>query len=83
MAVANKVSIRGDRQGVLSLQFMVEFDALGVVHSSFSNTSSSHATGGGGGQRQTGNHTVSFVDFRFVPLLDEESLELEENGGFE
>ncbi|PKY07303.1 hypothetical protein P168DRAFT_264292 [Aspergillus campestris IBT 28561] len=96
MAVANKVSIRGDRQGVLSLQFMVEFDALGVVHSSNSlNTSSYAATGGGsggaggsiagggGGQRQTGNNTVSFVDFRFVPLLDEESLEVEEGGGFE
>lgn len=100
MAVANKVSIRGDRQGVLSLQFMVEFDALGVVHSSSSNTSSSSSSsyaatgggsggaggsiaGGGGAQRQTGNNTVSFVDFRFVPLLDEESLEVEEGGGFE
>jgi cell cycle checkpoint protein len=43
MAIASKVSIRGDEQGVLSLQFMVEVE--------------------GGG--------VSFVDFRFVPLLEE------------
>lgn len=44
MALASKVSIRADEQGVLSLQFMIEFD--------------------GGG--------VSFVDFRFVPLVAEE-----------
>ena len=42
MAMASKVSIRADEQGVLSLQFMVEVE---------------------GGQ-------VSFVEFRFVPLLD-------------
>lgn len=59
MAAASKVSIRGDRQGVLSLQFMIEL-----------------ADGGSGGGRgdvvspEGGN--VSFVDFRFVPLLDEE-----------
>ncbi|OJD35740.1 dna repair exonuclease rad1 [Diplodia corticola] len=45
MAAATKVSIRGDSQGVLSLQFMIEVD---------------------GGQ-------VSFVDFRFVPLIREEA----------
>lgn len=45
MAIATKVSIRGDEQGVLSLQFMVE-----------------NEEGGG----------VSFVDFVFVPLLEEE-----------
>ncbi|GME23300.1 Repair protein Rad1/Rec1 [Neofusicoccum parvum] len=45
MASATKVSIRGDNQGVLSLQFMIEVD---------------------GGQ-------VSFVDFRFVPLIREEA----------
>lgn len=44
MQIASKVSIRGDEQGVLSLQFMVEME--------------------GGG--------VSFIDFRFVPLLPEE-----------
>ncbi|KAL2000429.1 hypothetical protein VTN02DRAFT_3077 [Thermoascus thermophilus] len=50
MAAANKVSIRGDRQGVLSLQFMIE---LG-----------DNNAGLGG--------NISFVDFRFVPLVDEE-----------
>lgn len=44
MAAATKVSIRGDNQGVLSLQFMIEMDS---------------------GQ-------VSFVDFRFVPLIRED-----------
>ncbi|KAF2139814.1 uncharacterized protein K452DRAFT_231624 [Aplosporella prunicola CBS 121167] len=49
MAVATKVSIRGDDQGVLSLQFMIEVD----------------------------NGQVSFVDFRFVPLVREETEETE------
>lgn len=43
MAAAAKVSIRGDKQGVLSLQFMIE----------------------------TENGGVSFVDFRFVPQIQE------------
>lgn len=60
MAAANKVSIRGDRQGVLSLQFMIEFD---------SNES--------GQARSAAKPPVSFVDFRFVPLLDEEAGEEE------
>ena len=30
MAIANKVSIRGDEQGVLSLQFMIEVEGGGV-----------------------------------------------------
>ncbi|KAL9584255.1 MAG: hypothetical protein Q9212_002234 [Teloschistes hypoglaucus] len=51
MQIANKVSIRGDEQGVLSLQFMIELE--------------------GGG--------VSFIDFRFVPLLPEEGEEDEDN----
>ncbi|KAI9753851.1 MAG: hypothetical protein M4579_004979 [Chaenotheca gracillima] len=49
MALANKVSVRGDEQGVLSLQFMIEIE---------------------GG-------AVSFVDFRFAPLVPEEG---DENG---
>ncbi|PWY80675.1 Rad1-domain-containing protein [Aspergillus heteromorphus CBS 117.55] len=60
MAVANKVSIRGDRQGVLSLQFMIEFDPYG---------------GGLNTRPQKDGGLppiVAFVDFRFVPLLDEE-----------
>ena len=44
MAVAEKVSIRTDAQGVLSLQFMVQLE---------------------------GGH-VTFVDFRFVPYVDED-----------
>jgi cell cycle checkpoint protein len=44
MAMASKVSVRCDWQGVLSLQFMIEIE---------------------GGE-------VSFVDFRFVPLIEEE-----------
>ncbi|KAA8644574.1 hypothetical protein EYZ11_001448 [Aspergillus tanneri] len=58
MAVANKVSIRGDRQGVLSLQFMVEFDSNRP-----------------GGANNVAKPLVSFVDFRFVPLLDEDGAE--------
>jgi cell cycle checkpoint protein len=50
MAMASKVSIRGDEQGVLSLQFMVEME----------------------------DNLVSFVDFRFVPLLVEEGEEEDE-----
>lgn len=57
MAVSSKVSIRSDEQGVLSLQFMIEL-------------------GGGGtaadGKSKTAGH-VSFVDFRFAPLLDEDA----------
>ncbi|RAH45174.1 putative DNA repair protein Rad1, partial [Aspergillus brunneoviolaceus CBS 621.78] len=60
MAVANKVSIRGDRQGVLSLQFMIESD----VHAG---TSGARLSARGGLAP-----VVSFVDFRFVPLLDDD-----------
>ena len=45
MAIANKVSIRGDEQGVLSLQFMIEVD----------------------------DERVSFIDFRFVAYVPEDS----------
>jgi cell cycle checkpoint protein len=67
MAVANKVSIRGDRQGVLSLQFMIEFDNNGHGGAPGGVRSSGASTGG----------TVTFVDFRFVPLLDEDDVDLE------
>jgi cell cycle checkpoint protein len=60
MAAASKVSIRGDQQGVLSLQFMIE---LGEAASN----SREHVPPTGGA-----NGNVSFVDFRFVPLLDED-----------
>jgi cell cycle checkpoint protein len=66
MSVANKVSIRGDRQGVLSLQFMVELDDQTVP------------VGRPVGAGVKGpNGPVCFVDFRFVPLLDEEEAEME------
>jgi cell cycle checkpoint protein len=62
MAVASKVSIRGDRQGVLSLQFMIELGSGG----SGDNAGGDAVTAGG---RLAGN--VGFVDFRFVPLVDD------------
>lgn len=65
MAVANKVSIRGDRQGVLSLQFMIELD---------DNVAAGRPVGAGV-KAPTG--PVCFVDFRFVPLLDEEEAEMD------
>ncbi|CAI7598188.1 unnamed protein product [Penicillium bialowiezense] len=70
MSVANKVSIRGDRQGVLSLQFMVELDDH--------NGPVGRPVGAG---VKGPNGPVCFVDFRFVPLLDEEEAELEMDGG--
>lgn len=74
MALASKVSIRQDRQGVLSLQFMIEIGADGVAGGS-KDGSSAHGggvatndTGSGGG---AGGGHISFVDFRFVPMIDE------------
>lgn len=61
MAAASKVSIRGDKQGVLSLQFMIDFEE----------NASPNARPAGG--NMAGN--VAFVDFRFVPLLDENGAE--------
>jgi cell cycle checkpoint protein len=52
MAVATKVSLRIDKQGVLSLQFMIEVE--------------------GGG--------VSFVDFRFVPLIRDNTEDTDTDG---
>lgn len=65
MAVANKVSIRGDRQGVLSLQFMIELD---------DNVAAGRPVGAG---VKAPAGRVCFVDFRFVPLLDEEEAEMD------
>lgn len=65
MSVANKVSIRGDQQGVLSLQFMIELDE--------GQTPAGRSIGAG----IKGVGPVCFVDFRFVPLLDEEDAELD------
>lgn len=51
MRIASKVSLRGDRQGVLSLQFMVDVE---------------------GGKR-------SFLDFRFIPFIQHEEDDEEED----
>jgi cell cycle checkpoint protein len=68
MASATKVSVRQDEQGVLSLQFMIDL--------------------GDGGSGPRGDDSaavnalpnptnVAFVDFKFVPLLDDEETESE------
>jgi cell cycle checkpoint protein len=75
MALASKVSIRQDRQGVLSLQFMIEIGADGVAGGSRDGSSgygggvATNGVGSGGG---AGGGNVTFVDFRFVPLIDED-----------
>lgn len=66
MAAASKVSIRGDRQGVLSLQFMIELGDSGISGLSANRGDAVSTVASAGG------NSVSFVDFRFVPLLDEE-----------
>ncbi|GAB1200825.1 hypothetical protein APSETT444_010205 [Aspergillus pseudonomiae] len=73
MAVANKVSIRGDRQGVLSLQFMIEID----THGSSGASNGTRPSGGALGP------TVTFVDFRFVPLLDDVAVDDDSMGELE
>lgn len=65
MAAATKVSIRGDIQGVLGMQFMIELGDSG-------NTS------GGNLPNEGVSKKVSFVDFRFVPLIDEDDGEEED-----
>ncbi|KAL4977559.1 repair protein Rad1/Rec1/Rad17-domain-containing protein [Aspergillus desertorum] len=74
MAAANKVSIRGDRQGVLSLQFMLEFDTAGSVTTGNSVGNNVRSGSVRGADVNAPGSTVSFVDFRFVPLLDEDEL---------
>ena len=62
MRIASKVSIRGDRQGVLNLQFMVEMD---------------HVGGGGGGAGSGPGSSVNggnmqWLHFTFVPFMSDE-----------
>ena len=64
MALASKVSVRQDQQGVLSLQFMIELGGSGTDQK---------------GKEGPGTEKASFVDFRFVPLLDEDSEDEYEN----
>lgn len=64
MAVAQKVSLRLDEEGVLSLQFLIPvMDSTGGGHGGDGNGS-----GGGGG----GDAAAAFVDFRIVPLVEGE-----------
>ncbi|KIW86801.1 uncharacterized protein Z519_12587 [Cladophialophora bantiana CBS 173.52] len=67
MALASKVSIRQDQQGVLSLQFMIELGDGANVGPRRDDTVSVNAPPTPG--------SVAFVDFRFVPLLDDEETE--------
>ena len=69
MALATKVSIRQDEQGVLSLQFMIEVGD-GVSGPRRDDTAAASAP--------LTPTTFAFVDFRFVPLLDGEETEDEE-----
>lgn len=77
MALASKVCIRCDVQGVLSLQFMIELQddgvSMGARNSDGSNGGPVNIVNGATSVAGTGISTkVSFVDFRFVPLLDED-----------
>lgn len=75
MALASKVSLRQDRQGVLSLQFMIEIGGDGIAGGS---RDGGNAYGGGvaasgiGSGAGAGGGKVTFVDFRFVPLIDDD-----------
>ena len=73
MALASKVSVRQDRQGVLSLQFMIE---IGGDSAAGGNREGSNAYGGvvatNGATAGAAGGQVTFVDFRFVPLIDDE-----------
>ncbi len=72
MRIASKVSIRGDRQGVLSLQFMVEMDGGGSGQGSGGGVSSTLGSGRG----------MQWLHFSFVPFLaDEEGDEEGEGSG--
>ncbi|RMZ80983.1 hypothetical protein DV738_g2504, partial [Chaetothyriales sp. CBS 135597] len=64
MALASKVSIRQDQQGVLSLQFMVELSGPGA------SSAEKEGTLGGAGSAAD---KAYFIDFSFLPLLDEDS----------
>jgi len=87
MALASKVSIRGDVQGVLSLQFMIEVGDGGSIGGPgrdgvggrmVANGSGTIGTGSGGAIGSgPGGGKASFVDFRFVPLLDEDDADEE------
>lgn len=64
MALANKVSVRQDQQGVLSFQFMIDLGdgAASMATSRRGDNNSNNAAPPTPG-------SVAFVDFRFVPLV--------------
>ncbi|KAK3497261.1 Rad1-domain-containing protein [Neurospora hispaniola] len=64
MRIASKVSLRGDGQGVLSMQFMVEVEGAG----------------GAGGGVPGGGAGLSFLDFRFVPYATDGDEETDTEG---
>jgi cell cycle checkpoint protein len=66
MALASKVSLRQDVQGVLSLQFMIEVGETGVGGSREGQSNGAMPSSTNGGR-------TSFVDFRFLPLVDEDN----------
>ena len=80
MALASKVSIRGDRQGVLSLQFMIELDSIGSGGGVGGARDAGSSTGGPGGRTESSGK-VSFIDYRFVPLIDEDEDREEDGNG--
>ena len=63
MAIAAKVSMRGDDQDVLSLQFMIEVQ---------NDTGGQPSSNNGAGSGAAPEPAVSFVDFRLVPYVPEE-----------
>ncbi|ETI19812.1 hypothetical protein G647_08825 [Cladophialophora carrionii CBS 160.54] len=68
MASATKVSIRQDEQGVLSLQFMIDLSDGG---------SGSRGDESAAANAPPNPANVAYVEFRFVPLLDDEETESE------
>lgn len=80
MALASKVCIRCDGQGVLSLQFMIELFGNGASKNGDDGSGVGVSVVGGRSGSGSGSRgeKMSFVDFRFVPLLDEEDGDGEE-----
>ncbi len=72
MELASKVCIRCDKQGVLSLQFMIELSGDAISVGPARNADRTNGAGGPIVESGNGGGRVSFVDFRFVPLIDEE-----------
>ncbi|OAA63712.1 DNA repair protein [Niveomyces insectorum RCEF 264] len=78
MRLASKVSIRGDRQGVLSLQFMVEMENAGFG----SGLGGAGAAGGAGGA-SSGSGGMQWLHFTFVPFMTDEEEEDDDDEGEE